>query len=199
MKRLLLIRHGETEWNAARRLQGQRDIGLSSAGEAQAVALAPLVAALVPCLVRSSDLARARHTAALLGHPEAEPEPRLREQALGDWEGRPVTDIRAVDGEAYLAWRAGTYAPPGAEHWDAFRQRVRAGIDAALTAGPKTVALVCHGGVIRAALDAYLGLSPKQIIPVGPASLTILAQSDTGIRLEAFNLRGGGVTLDAPD
>ncbi|WOI57464.1 histidine phosphatase family protein [Palleronia sp. LCG004] len=199
MKRLLLIRHGETEWNADRRLQGQRDIGLSTTGEAQALALAPLVASLAPGLVRSSDLVRARRTAALLGHPGAKTEPRLREQALGDWEGRQIAEIRAEDRQAYLDWRAGSYAPPGGETWTSFRQRVQAGLEAAFATGPETVALVCHGGVIRAALDACLGLSPKQIIPVGPASLTILALSETGIRLEAFNLRGGGVTLNAPD
>ena len=199
MKRLLLIRHGETEWNALRRLQGQCDIALSPEGEAQARALAPLVASLAPGLVRSSDLRRARRTADLLGHPAAEPEPGLREQGLGDWEGREIAEICAESREEYLAWRAGRFTPPGAEDWTIFRSRIRQVIEEAFAAGPDTVALVCHGGVIRAALDASLSLSPSKIIPVGPASLTVLAHTGSEVRLEAFNVRGQDLVLDAPD
>lgn len=199
MKRLLLVRHGETEWNALRRLQGQEDIALSAAGEAQARALAPLVASLGPELARTSDLARARQTAALLGHAQAAPLPALREQALGDWEGRQIAEIRAEAPEAYLDWRAGRYTPPGAEPWGEFRRRIGAALDAAFEAAAGPVLIVCHGGVIRAALDVALGLPPSRIIPVGPASMTILAHTGREVRLEAFNLRGSGVELHAPD
>lgn len=88
LKRLLLIRHGETEWNAIRRLQGQQDIELSTNGCVQARALAPMVARLSPDVAFTSDLRRARDTAELLGHSNAGLRVGLREQSLGEWQGR---------------------------------------------------------------------------------------------------------------
>lgn len=199
MKRLLLVRHGETEWNADRRLQGQTDIRLTERGRRQARALAPVVAELAPGLALTSDLMRARDTAALLGHPDAQPVPELREQSLGQWEGCQIADICAEDAEAYRQWRAGAYAPPEAEPWVDFRGRVDAVLRRAFAAPSDVVLLVCHGGVIRAALDAALGLPPSKIIPVGPASLTVLAHTGREVRLEAFNVRGGAPELEAPD
>ena len=79
MKRLFLVRHGESEWNAVRRLQGQADISLSAKGEAQATALASTVAQLAPDRVVTSDLRRAYQTASLLGYPDAQRDHRLRE------------------------------------------------------------------------------------------------------------------------
>ncbi len=195
MKRLILVRHGQTEWNAARRLQGQTDIALNDRGRAQARALGPLVAELAPDVAFTSDLVRAAETAALMG-VDARSDPALREQHLGDWSG---CEIASLDPRAYADWRAGRYVPPGAETWDAFRERIAGALRRALQATDHHAALVCHGGVIRAALDASLGLSPARIIPVGPGSLTVLAYPDGTARLEAFNVRAGSVELDAPD
>lgn len=199
MKQLFLVRHGETEWNAKRRLQGQTDIGLSDHGRAQARALAPLVAAQVPDLAVTSDLIRASETAALLGHADAAPRPGLREQSLGQWSGRDIADLTRDAPDAYRAWRAGRLTPPEGEDWPAFRARVKTALCAALDDCDRAALAVCHGGVIRAALDALIGLPPARIIPVGPASLTILAHDGTDFRLEAFNVTGGKVVLDAPD
>ena len=86
MKRLLLVRHGESEWNKERRLQGQADIALSPHGRNQALQLRPVIASLAPDCVLTSDLRRARETAALLGYQEAEPCVPLREAAPGQQE-----------------------------------------------------------------------------------------------------------------
>ena len=200
MKRLLLVRHGESEWNAVRRLQGQADIGLSPKGEAQALALAPTLAQLAPDLVITSDLRRARHTAELLGYPQARAEPGLREVDVGDWTGLEIGQIMADQAEDYRGWRAGTHTPPGGEDWADFAQRTAATTRAAL-ATTERLLVVCHGGVIRALLQTLLGLSPKRIIPVGPASLTILANKhhESDMRLEVFNHTPGQLILDAPD
>lgn len=200
MKRLLLVRHGESEWNAVRRLQGQADIGLSEKGEAQARALAPVIAQLAPDLAITSDLRRARHTAELLGYPDARCEPDLREVNVGDWTGQEIARITADQPEEYRGWRAGTFAPPGGENWADFCARtVRATEDAAKSADRLLV--ICHGGVIRALLQTLLDLSPRRIIPVGPASLTVLAQKpgESVMRLEVFNYAPAGPILDAPD
>lgn len=200
MKRLLLVRHGESEWNAVRRLQGQADIGLSAKGEAQALALAPMIAQLAPDRVVSSDLRRAQHTTRLLGYPGAELLSGLREVDVGEWTGLPIAEIVAKDPDGYRGWRAGTFAPPGGEIWHDFAARTaKATMDAFETADRLLV--VCHGGVIRALLQTLLGLAPKRIIPVGPASVTILATKpgETEMRLEVFNSAPGGPVLDAPD
>src|SRR5687767_11611144 len=105
MRRLLLVRHGESEWNAGRRLQGQADIALSSRGEEQARALRPVVTALRPGRVLASSLKRARDTAALLGFPDAELRDELREIDVGEWTGASIDELRARDGVAYSGWR----------------------------------------------------------------------------------------------
>ena len=199
MKRILFVRHGESQWNAVRRLQGQADIELSPRGREQARALAPMVASFNPGLVLTSDLKRAADTAALLGHTDAVREPLLREQNVGTWTGLEIARLMADAPDAYAGWRAGTFAPENGEIWSSFRTRIRQALDLAITADAQTVLLVCHGGVVRAALDGALGLPPARIIPVGPASLTILAFPKGEPRLEVFNATTFAPELDAPD
>ncbi|MGV3575316.1 MAG: histidine phosphatase family protein [Devosia sp.] len=200
MKRLLLVRHGESEWNAVRRLQGQADIGLSEKGEVQARALAATIEQLAPDHVITSDLRRACQTAALLGFPDAVREAGLREVDVGDWTGHDIARIIADEPEAYRGWRAGTFAPPGGEIWADFAARTAAATRAAAN-GADRLLVVCHGGVIRALLQTLLGLEPRRIIPVGPGSLTILANKphEADMRLEVFNFAPGGPVLNAPD
>ncbi|HVK45369.1 MAG TPA: histidine phosphatase family protein, partial [Micropruina sp.] len=88
--RVVLWRHGETDWNADGRYQGQADVQLNDRGLAQARAAAPLIAALKPSRIVTSDLVRARVTAAELGALTGlavEPQPRLQEINVGDWVG----------------------------------------------------------------------------------------------------------------
>lgn len=200
MKRLLLVRHGESEWNAQRLLQGQADIGLSEKGQDQARALALTVQVLAPDLVLTSDLRRARDTAHLLGFPDAQLEPGLREVNVGDWTGRPIQDIQRGEPEAYAGWRAGESAPPGGELWVDFVARTAAVAYDAMDRAERPL-LVCHGGVIRALVQALLDIAPKRIIPVGPGSLSIIARrpGETDARLELFNFASTGPILDAPD
>lgn len=199
MKRLILVRHGETEWNAARRLQGQTDIALSDHGRAQARALAPHVAVLAPDQAATSDLMRARETSALLGFAAAQPMSALREQSLGDWSGREISALMAAVPEDYRNWRAGTYTPPGGETWAEFRNRIASALHGLMQGAGAVTLVTCHGGVIRAALDALLDLPPSRLIPVGPASMTLIAHDSLNFRLEGFNLAPGRLDLTAPD
>ena len=200
MKRLLLVRHGESEWNAVRRLQGQADIVLSPMGEAQATALAPTIAQLNPDRVITSDLRRAQQTATLLGYPDAASDPGLREVHVGEWTGMEIAQIMSTQPEAYRGWRAGSFAPPGGEDWQDFTARTTAATIGAFETADRLL-VVCHGGVIRALLQTLLGLPLKRIIPVGPGSLTILAHkpNESDMRLEVFNFAPAGPVLDAPD
>jgi probable phosphoglycerate mutase len=200
--RLLLVRHGQSEWNAARRLQGQADIALSDLGHAQAAALAPVIAGFAPGRAVTSDLRRARDTAAELGFPQARLEPTLREHDVGEWEGRHIPEIVAENAEAYAGWRAGSHTPVGGEPWARFTRRVTDAIRAEAKRGAcENILVVCHGGVVRALLHGLLGLAPSSLIPVAPASLTTLrlVGAERPPRLELFNYRPGPMELDAPD
>src|SRR3954470_3978960 len=107
--RLFLVRHGESTYNAEGRLQGQADPPLTPRGRAEAAALAQALDGIAPGRVIASDLGRARETAALLGHPEAPTDPRLREIDVGEWAGRPISDFPAG---SEPSWRGGGGGPP---------------------------------------------------------------------------------------
>lgn len=200
--RLLFVRHGQSEWNAGRVLQGQADIPLSEHGRAQAASLAGVVQSLSPCRAITSDLVRASATAEILGYPDARPDPALREINVGEWQGRSIPELMTEAPEEYAGWRAGTYRPDGGEDWGSFVGRVEDVIRRECSSDEaKTLLIVCHGGVIRAAMEAFLGLQPKSILPVGPASLTALRLSEglDAAKLELYNFRPERPELGAPD
>lgn len=204
MTRLLLVRHGETEWNARRVLQGQHDVALSLQGQKQAADLAATVRTLEPSRVVASDLERTRQTAAALGF-EPEVDPRWREADLGAWTGQSIAALRAEQPDAYAAWRSGTFTPARAESFETLGARVLAATNELLGSGD-TVLVVTHGGPIRAVCAHLLLLPPKRIVPVSPGSLTVLelhadhaAFEPGGAKLHTFNWRPYGMLRDAPD
>ncbi|WP_022709770.1 histidine phosphatase family protein [Pseudochrobactrum sp. AO18b] len=202
MNRLLIVRHGESEWNAVRRLQGHADIELLQHGRNQALALRATVQALSPELVATSDLKRARDTAILLGFDDAEPLNDLREHDVGDWTGQAIKDIQTLNGDAYVKWRAGLFTPPGGESWAEFQARTKGAILRLAEKTSNTLLVVAHGGVVRALLETFLDLTPRRTIPVGTASLTVLRCNNgnhADMRLELFNYSPTGPRLDAPD
>src|SRR5918992_1943645 len=155
--RLILVRHGESTWNAEKRLQGQLDPPLSEAGRAQVCALAPLVVRLgVPAdRVICSDLARARETAELLGLRPARHDPAWREIDVGSWAGRTAAEVDA-EGDGLTHWRGGPRTAPDGETWEAFSSRVVGALEPLLAdGGPRVV--VCHGGCIRASCAHVTG------------------------------------------
>lgn len=197
--RLLLVRHAQSEWNAARRLQGQADIGLSELGMAQAEALRATIDAVAPCRSVASDLKRVRETAERINATFVRYTTGLREINAGDWTGRVIDDIHAEDGDAFQNWRAGTYAPPGSESWPAFVDRVAGVIEEERRVPCDNLLIVCHGGVIRALLQRYVGLDPTHIMPVALASLSALRIGDgEPPRLELFNYRPNYLDLRGP-
>ncbi len=195
--RLILMRHGETGWNAEERLQGQDNSDLSARGISQARAFAGFLRALRPARVVSSDLGRTRQTAELVGYGDCPSDPRLREWHMGTWTGRTKPDLIATHGALYHAWRAGTHTPEGAEPWEVFRARVADGLRHWLAAGEGDLLAIVHGGVIRAALHAFLDLPPSRVIPVTPGTGTILSFRPgdfASAQLEGYNI--GAVVPD---
>jgi broad specificity phosphatase PhoE len=186
MKRLILVRHGETEWNAREILQGQADIELSENGRAQARALASLIARWSIDMAVTSDLKRTRQTSELLGFPQARADALWREADLGLWTARDVKDLKATDGAAYRAWREGRGNPPGGEDFDTLSRRIALAMTP-LQETDGTALVITHGGVIRSVLAQLIGLTPERIVPVQPGSVTIL-EFDHAPRLSLYNV-----------
>ncbi len=160
MTELILIRHGETDWNRELRFQGHVDVPLNATGHTQAQRLAQRLAAEpwgVEALV-CSDLIRTRQTAApslqaLLPHAQLDAltDSALREQSFGVVDGLRVDDIKADHADAWAQWLRfePDYAMPGGESTRQFHARVLAAVRriAAQHAGRK-VLVVTHGGVL---------------------------------------------------
>ena len=149
---LLLVRHGETDWNRDGRWQGHSDTHLNELGREQAARLADQLDAVD--VVYSSDLARARETADILAHRlglEVHVDERLRERSFGAWEGKTGPEIEAEFADAHARWLSGE--GPGADDAEAFGDfaaRVHAFLDDVLARHPgETVLIVAHGGSIR--------------------------------------------------
>jgi probable phosphoglycerate mutase len=163
VRRLLLWRHGQTDWNAEGRIQGQTDSQLADEGVRQAEKAAEPLAALSPTLIVASDLARARDTAEVLATRTGlavTTDARLRERHWGDWQGHTHAELAVHDAERYVAWRNGERIEvPGAETNEAVGLRAAAGILAAVEASPDdgVVVVVSHGGAIRHSLGYLLG------------------------------------------
>jgi probable phosphoglycerate mutase len=161
--RFLLVRHGESTWNAARRTQGQSDPPLSDRGVAQARELAGRLAGCRLAGFYASDLARARQTAEPIASAvgiEAVLEPGLREVALGEWEGRTREEIIEEYPETWERWarEPDWDIVPGGEGAAPFSQRVIATLDRLRSRHPHgDVVCVTHGGVVQVALLHVLG------------------------------------------
>lgn len=185
--RLILVRHGLSEWNASGRVQGQADPPLAPGGREEARRLAPLVLAERPEAVVSSDLARARETAELLGAGAVETDPRWRESAMGDWTGLPAAELLADPSGAFARWREGLERPPGGESFDDMRARAGAAVRDLRARGLRCAVVVTHGGPVRAAVAELAGLAPWSLVPVPNACMTVI-ETDGG-RIGAFAVR----------
>ncbi|HEY5801820.1 MAG TPA: histidine phosphatase family protein [Burkholderiaceae bacterium] len=192
MTELLLIRHGETAWNAERRLQGHTDIALNAAGLRQADALGRALAAEKLDAIYASDLARASQTAqAVAAHHGLPVQTRaaLRERCYGGFEGLRYLEIEQRYPQQYAAWQArdvDASLPPGEREGESFRQFYERSLAAlraiALQHAGQRIAIVAHGGVLECAYRAAHGL-PLDVarnFPVLNASVNRIAV-DSGL------------------
>ena len=173
MTLLTLVRHGETDWNRARRIQGSTDIPLNDTGREQARQVAELLRDRMPAgspvIVVSSDLSRARETAEIIaGALEVDPPrtyPQLRERAYGEAEGVDTAEFL----ERWGDWHSAEI--PGAEPWPALRARALAALqqivrDVRQTTAPASASViaVAHGALIREIIRHATG---GELPPVG--------------------------------
>jgi probable phosphoglycerate mutase len=162
--RVLLIRHGQSTWNAEGRWQGQADPPLSSLGERQAIEATRAVAALAPARVVSSDLRRAVRTAELLvpAGADLEIDEVWRERHAGSWTGltRPEID------EQFPGWFAAHRSPPGFENDDALLRRALPALTTLVRDTVGVAIVVTHGGVIRT-LERHLHATSEPVPNLG--------------------------------
>lgn len=204
MTRLIVWRHGNTDWNATGRVQGQVDVPLNDLGRDQARTAAPLLAALRPDVVVASDLRRAADTAAALaqltGQP-VRPDARLRERHFGQWQGLALTDAAARFPAEHARWRAGEPDPgAGIESLDDLGKRVgEALLAAAELVDGGTVVVATHGGAARQGVGHLLGWDHSVLRSVGSLAnchWTELRHNDVrGWHLRAHNV--GPITRPA--
>lgn len=189
MIRIVLIRHGETEWNKDHRLQGRTDIPLAESGIAQARITGGFVRAQNPQQGYVSSLVRTQQTFAEFGLG-IEPAIRtdLAEQDLGEWEGLYGAQIRDEFPEQFEGWRAGAYTPAGAETQEELVTRMRGAFfdivrnttaiapspSADLSFAVRTAVVVSHGAALRVLFEGLGLIDRHQFIPLTPASATVI-------------------------
>jgi glucosyl-3-phosphoglycerate phosphatase len=208
MAELVLLRHGRTDWNAARRIQGQADSQLDPLGHAQAAAVAPVLAALEPAVLWASDADRARTTASYVAEAcglTPTLDARLREYSLGPREGLLHDEFAAAAPEEYADFVRGRWdAVPGAEK----RADVAARMTAALAEVAGSLAedglavVVSHGAAIRTAVAALLGWTPEDeqaLRGMDNCGWAVLRRRGSGEswRLHAYN-RTVPISTDTP-
>jgi alpha-ribazole phosphatase len=205
--RLLLIRHAAPVDDARGRCYGKLDIGLSAEGERQAEALARSLRGERLAVVVSSPARRAIETAIPLAAAQGldvEIHDDLGELDFGELEGRTYDEIASSLPELYARWMSEPTSVrfPGGESYDDLRRRVeRTVADLLDRHGDETVAVVTHGGVVRAAVAGILGLPAERIfrLAVDHASLTVVEWIGAEPVVRALNLPAAAAHLPTPD
>jgi len=174
--RLVVVRHGETEWSRAWRHTGSTDIPLTPEGRARAEALRAGLADQRFALVLTSPLQRARITADLAGFPDAEVCDDLREWDYGDDEGRTSAEIRE-ERPGWLIWADG---PKNGETVDEVAARADGVIDRVLSADGDVLAFA-HGHMLRILAARWIGAEPhlgQRLLPAAAAPSTLAWEHD---------------------
>lgn len=206
-RRLVLLRHGRTDWNLQRRAQGHADVSLDDEGRRQAEAMAPYVAAYGPTRLWSSDLARARETAAYVADATGltlETSPAFREYSVGERTGLTLAEFAEAFPEQYAAWQGGERdAVRGAETDDDVLARFLPALRSALDSLPPggCGVLVSHGAAIKTALVRFLGLergAHDRLVGLGNCHWVELEESRSALVGGAVRWRLRGYNLSAP-
>ena len=191
---LFLVRHAESTWNRQKKMQGRKDPPLSPYGRQEAMRLAKRFKGLKFAAAYASPLRRAHETAqVILGkRRKIACDEGLVEIGLGEWEGRTVSQVKKVYGDAFARWAEmpSRVVIPGGEDFKDFVARVK-GTMRAIERKHRdgNVLLVCHGGVISTYATQILNLPPDDIwcLTVRNASLTIVDVVPGGHRIVTFN------------
>ena len=173
--RIVLWRHGQTDWNVENRYQGHSDIPLNQVGHYQVGHAAKVLAGMNPSRIISSDLIRTRQTAQALVDLtgiKLEIDPDLRETNGGNWEGKTGAQNREEDGVRFKQWMFGEDVKAGeiGESRTDVAKRARAAIERGIAEATGTIIFVTHGGTSRALLGSILELPFEKWAALGGLS-----------------------------
>lgn len=196
-RRIVLVRHGVTDWNREGRFQGHLDPELSESGRHEARLAGDRLAAdaaLRPRRVISSSLRRAAQTADAIGSAcgvEVELDARLIEIGQGEWEGRTHAELEVDDAHRYREWRSasGIRQPPGGEPIEAATERVRSLLADLDASDVWPICVASHGGTLRILAHQLLELADGALLAmdVDNASLGAATRIGERWRLERWN------------
>lgn len=187
MPTVLLVRHGETDWNRSGQIMGERPIPLNRRGEAQAQALAGVLAPGVARAVYSSPVQRAQQTARILAKAIQRPvdtDRALTEIGVGEWEGRFWRDLTDDLIRHNFYAKPEEARPPGGETLREVQVRAVSAVQRAVerggVSGEDRLVIVSHADVIRAIVAHYLELDLQTIrrMRIDPASVTAIGLAD---------------------
>lgn len=181
LRRIVLVRHGETEGNSSVRFHGSSDVALSDEGRAQMRHAARGLRDEPFDLVVSSPLRRAWESAAIAaGGAGVRLEPDFREIHFGRWEGMTAQEIEASDPVLYKDWttRAEGFEYPSGELRASFRERVQRGLERLESDSARNALVVAHKGVIRAIVERLLGEPLPDDEPPLAGSVSLTRQPD---------------------
>lgn len=193
---LLLWRHGQTAWNAERRIQGHHDAKLDDVGRAQARAAAARLALRRPAAIVSSDLSRAADTAAELAELTGlalNYDTRLRERSFGAWETLLATEVAQRWPDGWARWRRGEpIDEAGVERIEDVTKRAgEAMVEIAERHAGETVVVATHGGIVRHGIETVLNWPAQVVYSLAAASnchWSELHHTPEGWRLYAHNV-----------
>lgn len=180
------VRHGETDWNAEKRMQGQWESSLNENGRQHADTNGRWLADLGIEHVWASPQVRVRQTAEIISkHMPLAANPqfddRLKEWSSGDWSGMLYADIAVERPDEWAAWMADQYGyrPPNGENFQDLEVRANSFLADAAEHDAQTVAVFAHGFIIRVTVGQLAGLSPDDVLSVKQANDVVIRVRET--------------------
>ena len=196
MTRIVLVRHGQTEWNRVERFRGRADLPLNEVGLAQAEAAARRIAATWPAsAVYSSPLKRAMETAKIIAEAldlAVQPLAGLMDIDYGEWQGLSPDEVAERYGDLYTRWLEEPHLVhiPGGESLGEVRERAMAALEEVIARhGGQTVVLVSHQVVNKVLLCAVLGLDNSHFWHIGQenGAINVFEYGDKGFMISLLN------------
>ena len=195
MQKLYLVRHGESEWNNLKRIQGQKDTFLTFKGEKQAEKIANRLVSEEIDIIYSSDLKRANETANIIGEKlnlQVTPSEAFREIKFGSWEGLSTEELTEKNSEEHFIWlnQPHNFKMDGAETLYEVQKRAMNKIDSILKSNPnKNILVVSHGATIKTIILGYVGIDLKYYnrMTLNNTSLSIIEFRDRNNVIKLVN------------
>ena len=198
---LYFVRHGETEWNRIKRMQGQWNSNLNALGQSQADENGRLLAGLGVDAIYCSPLDRTRQTAEIVTRHLDLPviyDDRLKEWDSGDWSGHMYADIPGEWPSEWEAWHADRfhYRVPGGENYPDMFARARPFLEGVLATEDERIAIISHGMIGRVMISILMAFDEAETLAFGQANDVVFRISMGGERPEAAHFKAGKGPFD---